>query len=269
MSVFPFLGSSTPRSLYQLERAMEDAVEAGNAAWDQEHDGQGHHTTLTADSLASRTTGTPVTVLEGLRYMAGPWLLEADGNNPAIAVVAAPALTASVNDYNPSGLDRAIVLEVDATGDVSITGIVTTRRRRLLLLVNRSNYTITLPRTSASSTSTYRFSSTHILLSGEWVWLYYDAGSEIWRGKEMSGIRSIQRGTITITAGNTTTTATLATTLIDVNKCLVSYLGTSADTIAGPDWAAYLDNLTTTTIRATRGSTSSTTVVAYQIEERY
>lgn len=87
------------------------------------------------------------------------------------------------------------------------------------------------------------------------------------------GIRSIQRGTVTITGGTSGST-TLATTLTDVNKCVVHYLGhahNSAGEMTEGRAQPRFDTLTTTQITFVQSisTESRTTVVSYQIVEYY
>jgi hypothetical protein len=89
------------------------------------------------------------------------------------------------------------------------------------------------------------------------------------------GVRSIQKGTITIASGATTSnTATLGTTLTDVDRAHVIYNGYSADVNGGsapPEGNVRLTLTNTTTVTANRnaGVNSSACTVAFTVIEYY
>jgi len=80
------------------------------------------------------------------------------GGKTIVDDVVAEALTGSVNDYAPTGLDTAPLIRITADGNYSITGMVPTTTSRLLWLLNiDSNNTLTLPHESGSSSAANRF----------------------------------------------------------------------------------------------------------------
>lgn len=257
---------------YELQRAVEDAFVEAGALLDQQHGGQGTHTDITADSIAPNAD-IDALLVSAIRLMAGPILMEVDGNpNSTVGVLRTPEITATQHDYNPDGLATAVMLELTSDAERQITGFVTSRRRRWLGLVNRGNATIVLKHNTGSSTA-YRIavsgSGDYLLRSGGIAWLYYDPGAPNWRVEGNAvGIRSIQQGTIAITNGNSIGTATLATTLTDTSKCVIAHLGSNGGS-GGNATDAYLDNLSTTGLRATRSGTADSIVVSYQITEYY
>lgn len=263
---------ATKMEPFAFQKSVEDFSVEVDAQIAQQHDSQGAHTAITADSIAPNT-GLEALLVYGLRLMMGPLLMEVDGNpNSPVGVLRAPEITANQNDYNPDGLDTAIMLELTSDAERQITGFVTSRRRRWLGLVNRGNETIILKH-NTGSTAAYRIAVSgngdFILRSGGIAWLYYDPGAPNWRVEGNAvGIRSIQQGTITITNGNSIGTATLATTLTDTSKCVIAHLGSDGGS-GGNATDAYLDNLSTTGIRATRSGTADSIVVSYQITEYY
>lgn len=78
-------------------------------------------------------------------------------------------------------------------------------------------------------------------------------------------IKSIQRGTISITAGNTSNTATI--TAVDTNKAQLISLGWAAANSTLEDYACRIVFTNATTITAIRGGGGGTAVVGYQVIE--
>ncbi len=80
-------------------------------------------------------------------------------------------------------------------------------------------------------------------------------------------IKSIQRGVISLASGGSTSgTATLSPS-VDTTKTELRVLGCSADTSSLDLARAVLTN--STTVTATRPSTTSNTVLSWEITERY
>jgi hypothetical protein len=267
-----FDAGGSPLQTFDLQQMTEAAFVETGAQIDQQHDGQGAHTDVTLDSIGARTPGELVDVDAGLRFTLGPWILDGDGNpNSPTAAIRTDQITSTQHDYNPPGLATALVVELESDAARTISGIVTQRRRRLLQLVNRGNYTITLSHNSGS-TAQYRFAFSGAvdfpLRSGGWVWLYYDTGSPIWRGESAGmALRSVQRDTIGITAGNTSNTDTLGTTLTDLTKCELRYLGHTCLSAQTQSNNVRLELTNTTTVTAFRSGTDEDLTVSYEVTE--
>lgn len=158
-----------------------------------EHKETGAHGDITADSITLATDATYGGTLLGdlqlagqTRFLRGPWWLDPPGNDIHIAMLRPSQITANQNNYDPGGIDNAIGLEIESDAARTITGIARRhRQKRLLLIGNRGNFAITLAHNSGSSTAGNRFSfpsgAAYLLSSAQYVWLYYDVGSEVWR----------------------------------------------------------------------------------------
>lgn len=100
-------------------------------------------------------------------------------------IVTPTQLTASVNNYSPSGLSRANVLRLDSDASRDITGIdsADAEEGQLLVLVNVGANDIVLRNASASSSAANRFALGADLTLGadEGVTLLYDSISSRWR----------------------------------------------------------------------------------------
>ncbi len=81
------------------------------------------------------------------------------------------------------------------------------------------------------------------------------------------GIKNIQRGTISVTNGNTTNTDTI--TSVDTAKSLLTHLGDFSDTSALQSSRGYIELTNATTITATRSGSTDTWTVSYEVVEYY
>lgn len=164
---------------------LSQTMDGFAADFEQEHYGStGEHGDVRLDSLAARGTRLPITGI--LQFLGGAWLFDAEGNNSHTIGLRPIQWTATQNDYNPPGMSDALIVEVDTDADRSITGLQRiARQKRLLIFGNRGNYNVTFKHNNAGSLYYNRFAGPNaadmILGSGEYAWLYYDVGSEIWR----------------------------------------------------------------------------------------
>jgi len=188
------IGLAFPEQLTGLLEPVRDELDhlvaRINGGFGVEHAGDGTHSDITPDSV---TTTEIASLLEfirieaGLKFLSGPWLFCEEGNDSfSKAALRATQITADQNDYNPNGLSRAIILEIESDAARTVTGITVARRqRRWLQVVNRGNFTITLSHNSGSSSAVNRMffpaAANYGLRSGECALFYYDVGSEIWR----------------------------------------------------------------------------------------
>lgn len=156
----------------------------------EEHNEDGTH----RDEVeATTSSGTTITYspaeADGHRWRRGPWTFDEAGNNVHTIGLRPPDMPGgTVNDYNPPGLDKAVILELTPTTSLTLTGIARTERiKRLLIVGNKgtSGITITLKHSNSGSALANRFGlpddTDIVMASGQYCWLYYDAGSEIWR----------------------------------------------------------------------------------------
>ena len=205
----PFDAGATSMDPYVLQRAIEDFSVESDSRVDQQHDGQGRHTAITADSIGSQDGGaSTLSLTSGIRMLYGPWLIDRDNvpTDDLTAVVRVdPALAAGTqNNWRPVGIESAMVVEIEATGAVTFTGLYagTTQTRRILILVNRSSYTHSFAHNSGSSDSQNRFafasSSTYEMPSGDVLWLYYDPGAPVWRGAGSSGMSQVRNAFVQV-----------------------------------------------------------------------
>ena len=95
--------------------------------------------------------------------------------------IISPSLTASVNDYNPTGLSTCNVIRIASNGGYNITGIVAQESGREIYLINTSASNIVLVSESASSTAANRFASANTTLGTlECAIIWYDTTTARW-----------------------------------------------------------------------------------------
>lgn len=102
------------------------------------------------------------------------------------AVISPIALSASQNDYTPSGLSGAQMVRIDLSDDVSLTGLGSGSASRVLTLINVStDYSLLLEHQHADSAAANRFICPNgqdlALRPGGGVTLWYDGTSSRWR----------------------------------------------------------------------------------------
>lgn len=127
-------------------------------------------------------------------------------------------LSASVDNYNPTGLSTASVIRIDANNNYNITGLQGGADGRIILIHNISAFTLTLKDESGSSTDVNRFAlNADVGLSADSsIWLQYDSTTQRWRAIGGTGGGS---GTVSsvataglATGGPITTTGTVTVT---------------------------------------------------------
>jgi len=139
--------------------------------------------------ISQENTITPGGISDEQWWKKGPWTLD-DPNAELDNVVGLrppDPPTGTYHNYAPPGIDEAVVLEIEPTGNIVLTGIqkMLTTRKRMLLLRNRdSSATITLMDDNAGSVEGNRFDlpgGVDVVLSpGQNIWLYYDLSRAAW-----------------------------------------------------------------------------------------
>ena len=157
-----------------------DLEAQSRTAWEEtQHDADGGHTEVTAETMTA----------EGLTSFGGPWRM------PTSAVITprdGAVITSNQNDYNPRGLDAAIVIRIATDASRDITGLVTNKDEfRVARIINIGNSEIVLKHNSTASTSIYRFAcpdSEDVQLAPACTAdLWYDRHSANWRVTGFSG----------------------------------------------------------------------------------
>lgn len=107
-------------------------------------------------------------------------------------IISPPQITATQNNYAPTGLANATVLRLDLNSNRTITGIDATGvvGGRVLIIENISSSTLQLSNESGSSTAANRFAlgSTLTIRAGEVCALIYDGTASRWRALLPPGI---------------------------------------------------------------------------------
>jgi hypothetical protein len=255
---------------WQTRLAVEDLERQIAAGWSIEHNGDGSHGAVTAESLT--ITG-PVTTT-GEVSSEGGFVAVARLESSSIrtwtqdAGLTPSQITSNQHDYNPADLATTELLRISSDAPRTITGLVPDHlgRWRRIYLMNVGNFTITLAHNSGSSTNGYRFAAPGSvdfpLITGRTIALLYDPHAGTWRILGVgSVIKSRQAITVTIPAGNNTS-ATGTITAVDTAKSVLVYTGSSGGTsssVASAPGAtgAVLTNATTVTAYRALADTNS------------
>ena len=163
--------------------SMEVAIQSG---WGIQHDGDGTHTDITGASIT--VTGD----LDCVGHRVG-----GPARIAAVGALTAPALTASVNNYDPKdepavrSNQDVIIMRISSDGAYDITGLVaptagdfSDRDFVRRMFINGGNYTFTLVHNSGSSISGNKFScpggANFALRSAASVWVMYYPAAGNW-----------------------------------------------------------------------------------------
>lgn len=176
-------------------RELEQFISWLDGYLHQEHDEDGRHFFPEFTEGKNSFEDTVVQIID--RYQArgqfwkyGAWLFnDASDFRAGRAWLRVPdPAAATYNNYSPVGVDRAVVLEIEPQGDITITGLKAREGKnenRLLIIRNRdSSATITLTHEGTGSLAPYRFDlpgDVDIDLGPrQTAWFLYDTGRERW-----------------------------------------------------------------------------------------
>lgn len=132
---------------FVVRTGLEELEEQIRAGWSQQHKGDGSHGNISATGCA----------VDGTTRLNGRVNIGASTGLFGLAIVDAPTITANTNNWQPGGIADALIVIVRSDAARDLTGIVTSRTGRLLLLQNLGGFTITLKH-NVTSTAEYRFS---------------------------------------------------------------------------------------------------------------
>lgn len=124
------------------------------------------------------------------------------------------ALSASVNDYTPTGIQTASVIRLGSNGTYAITGIVAPTAYtdgRVLSIFNISAYALYLVPQSASSVAANRFNfiGRMTIPAGQAVTLIYSSASSRWEALSPPGTLSLPQVKGLVVTGTSNTQATV------------------------------------------------------------
>lgn len=81
------------------------------------------------------------------------------------------------------------------------------------------------------------------------------------------GVKSVQRGTITVTSNSNSQTATI--TAVDTSKSMVNYLGFTGGAVSTYDTWPRVALTNSTTVTVTKGGSTLGIIVSYEVIEFY
>lgn len=275
----------------ELEDELDSIINTMSRTFTQEHDAQGHHTSIRASSIRTPTlvesnpSGiTPAAIAinsSGQHWTSGPWIF--DNLNGVAPDGVARAVSVSNATYNDMasivGLDNTVILEITPSGDATITGIQQTQAYKRVMMVgnvdpNAAGKTITLKHENAGSKPTYRFSLPGgvdiVLANGQYAWLYWTPVINRWVSfiTPNYGGGIVGAGSISLPTGIDISAAALSSlglTAVDflITDAMMKALNTTPQTIlaapgAGYTWRlvswAWTGNVTVTGGTAVNGS---------------
>lgn len=165
---------------WYIQVALED-MEAQFQAWLRHgHNADGSHTT---------TNGVNNFESEGHWWRRGPWIFDdpraLDNHVAGLRPPNTPAGT--YHNFAPQGIDSCVILEIEGTGPIILTGLKARLgfHKRLLMLRNRDSiHPVTLKHENTGSFRTNWFNLPGdmdvVLAPNQNIWLYYDRGRNAW-----------------------------------------------------------------------------------------
>lgn len=171
----------------------------------------------TGSSSNTTSISDQIEAIEGHWWKKGPWRFDTDSSHEAFIVT--PIIPAGTyHNYAPQGIASCIGVEINLSGNITLTGVVAPNRayRRLVVLRNQSStYTVTLKHQNTGSAQLNRFAlpgNTDIVMSqNQTVWLYYDADNHYWTSFITVSAGSVFQTTTIMTEANITATSNTST----------------------------------------------------------
>lgn len=103
--------------------------------------------------------------------------------------IAPATLTTTTNNWNPTGLSTAWIIELSGNGSfVMLTGITAPAFNKTLTIYNNGTNSVLLPKESTLSTSGNRFNFEIVLFPGKQVELRYSTSAARWTLKSKAGL---------------------------------------------------------------------------------
>lgn len=173
-------------ALQVVQDELDQILARLTGLWRKEHGPDGAHTDVTADSVTADEVTTPSLV--------GPVVVSGGSVSLDYPLIATPTaiinpaqITATQNNYNPSGWASAVVVRLSSDATRSITGFAAPEDGDgvFRLLVNSGGQTITLEHSDAGSDADNRIlgpGSVDVSLTQNMCkWIWYDESSGNWR----------------------------------------------------------------------------------------
>ena len=117
----------------------------------------------------------------------GSWIFNALHENQKgirlTGIISPPQITATTNNYNPTGLSTCNIMRLSTDATRTISGIVAQESGRIIVLINTGTANITITNEGASSTAANRFANGGDTTLGtmETMTIWYDETSLRWR----------------------------------------------------------------------------------------
>lgn len=210
-------------------KELESLIAAISAWSSVEHDSDGTHTDITAQSveITAASIDYAINVISGLASLGGGVALP--------GIVTPDQITAQQNNYDPTGLEGAFCMRLATDATRAITGLLAPppAAGRLVLIVNVGSNDLKLTHEDASSDAENRFNFSGAadvtLTTLSTLLIYYDSTSERWiaLGGSGSGGGTTPHDFLSVTHPDTTPAAPVVGDIIIASRSLGNVVDSS------------------------------------------
>lgn len=210
-------------------KELESLIAAISAWSSVEHDSDGTHTDITAQSVevTAASIDYAIHVISGLSSLGGGIALP--------GIVTPDQIVANQNNYDPTGLQGAFCMRLSTDASRTITGLLAPSpgAGRLVLIVNIGSNDLVLAHESASSDAANRFNfsgaANVTLTTLSTLLIYYDSTSERWvaLGGSGSGGGATPHNLLSVTHPDTTPAAPVVGDVIVATRSLGNVVDSS------------------------------------------
>jgi hypothetical protein len=207
----------------RLQLSKESPSKTASVVFSDNYSGRAEFGLIGSDAFKLKVSADGSSFVEAFSIDQASGSLELPRALALAGVIAPPQLTASQNDYNPTGLSAATVLRLSTNASRTITGIAGGVDGRLLVLRNVGAFDILLADAGASSTAANRFAlgATMALRAGLACVVQYDGALSRWvclgaagaalNGDNLSGLaaKHIAKDNLTLRGNDIASASTL------------------------------------------------------------
>ena len=167
----------------QFQFSRENSSKTASIYFSSNYSGRAEFGLIGSDAFKLKVSPDGSAWTEAFSIDATTGLLSVQRGLALAGVVAPSALTADQNNFNPTGMAGAAVLQLSGSAARVITGLAGGGEGRVVSIINTGSQTITLNTESASSTAANRFSfSGNLQMAGKQsLLLRYDGTATRWQ----------------------------------------------------------------------------------------
>lgn len=167
----------------RLQVSKETGANTASVVFSNNYSGRAEFGLTGSDDFALKVSTDGSGWIDSIRFHAATAMTDIRSGLAWSSMLSPPTLSASQNDYAPSGLSAATVLLLSASTNVSLSGLSAGAAGRIFGVVNTGASSITLQHQNAGSSAANRFAlgSDLVLTTDRSVMLLYDAAAQRWR----------------------------------------------------------------------------------------